>query len=70
MNVNPGRTQLYSVMKTCTEHWAQTRETWRDGVALDFEENCLAPIQADVQAVVHALDRLAGVLAEMQRDCE
>lgn len=70
MKVGAGRTQLYTAMKTCTERWAQTRETWRDGVAADIEENCLVPLQADVQTVLHALDRLGDVLAEMQRDCE
>ncbi len=70
MKVGPGRTQLHSAMKTCTERWEQTRETWRDGVAADFEENCLQPLQADVESVLHALDRLGDVLAAMQRDCE
>jgi hypothetical protein len=70
MTVGAGRTQLYTAMKTCTERWDQTRETWRDGVAADFEENCLVPLQGDVKAVLHALDRLGDVLSAMQRDCE
>jgi hypothetical protein len=70
MKVGTGRTQLYSAMKTCTAHWEQTRRSWRDEVAGEFEANCLIPLQVDVQAVLHAIDRLSVVLGDMEHDCE
>jgi len=69
MKVGTGRTQLYAALKTCSEHWEQTRALWRDAVAGDFEETVMAPLRDDVGAVLHAIDRLGVVLGTMEREC-
>jgi hypothetical protein len=70
MKASTGRLLLYSAMKTTSEHWEQTSRVWQDQVRRDFEENCLAPLQLQVQDTLHAIDRLWVVLGQMQRDCE
>jgi hypothetical protein len=70
MKLGAGRSQLYSALKTCSEHWEHVRPAWRDVVARQFEEDCLVPLQQQVKGVLHAIDRLSGVLEQMQRDCE
>jgi hypothetical protein len=70
MKQSAGRTQLYAAMKACVEHWQDTRRSWRDSVAKEFEDNCLEPLQAQVQGTLRAADRLWVVLGQMEQDCQ
>ena len=45
------------------------RQEWRDAVSQDFEENHLAPLEAQVVATLRAIDRLGPVLSQAHREC-
>lgn len=70
MSLSTGRSQLFSSMKTCNEHWEETKRYWHDPVCQDFEETWLVPLAEEVEATLRAIDRLANVLEAMRRDCE
>ena len=69
MRLTTGRAQLFSAAKALAEQWDQTRRDWDDPVSKNLEEEHLAPLQVQVQDTLRAIDRLAAVLGEMQREC-
>jgi hypothetical protein len=56
-------------MKTLAVHWEDAKEDWADGVRRDFDEHHWEPLEFQTSATIQAIDRLAQVLEEMERDC-
>ena len=49
--------------------WEETKLDWHDTVSQDFEENHWAPLERQAVATLRAIDRLAPVLAQAEREC-
>jgi hypothetical protein len=69
VNLSTGWTELSSALKELRLLWEETKTEWHDSVSQDFEENHLAPLEAQVVATLRAIDRLAPDLIQAQRDC-
>ncbi|HLL89248.1 MAG TPA: hypothetical protein VK324_08085 [Tepidisphaeraceae bacterium] len=69
MGVSEGRANLAEAAKKLVEKWAETRSSWDDVRAREFEARVLVPLQADVKAAVGAMDNLDVLLNQVRRDC-
>jgi hypothetical protein len=69
MSVTSAAVDLSNCLKTLLLVWEETRSGWRDSVSSEFAEQHWAPLEAQTQATIKALERLAPVLTRLQRDC-
>ena len=69
MNLTIGWTDLNRALKTMRQLWEETKLDWHDTVSQDFEENHWAPLERQTVATLRAIDRLAPVLAQAEREC-
>ncbi len=69
MPLNTGSSKLGLALKTLRNHWAEAQPYWRDSVAQAFERDQMEPLELQAQAALRAIEELARVLAEAQRDC-
>ncbi len=70
MGVYEGRGTLGKALKELLARWAETRVSWDDAVSRQFEEKYLRPLESDLKSALGALDHMATVLQQVQRDCE
>lgn len=70
MSVASGRYQLANAFKALRQEWESTELVWRDQVRRDFAETYWDPLEARLNAVLSAMDRLDESLGRMKHDCE
>ena len=70
MNLEGGRAQLYSALKTLQSHWDNTEPHWQDTMKVQFVEQLLTPLQTQTAAALQAIDQMDVILHQMRRDCE
>lgn len=63
-----GGEQLNVAWRTLCSCWEETKAVWDDRVRRDFEKEYWTGLEAEVQATQRELERLAQVLARVQRD--
>ena len=68
-NLTTGWIELSSSLKTVRLRWEEVKKEWDDPVSQDFEEHTWAPIEAQVQAALRAIDRLGPILAKAKQEC-
>ena len=51
------------------ERWAEARETWNDDASRQFADQFLKPLPDQFQLATAAINHLAEVTAEAERDC-
>jgi uncharacterized protein YukE len=64
-----GAGQLQHAFGQLKERWRDARAHWDDEAARNFEETFLRPIPARLQHLVIAIDRLAQMVEQAERDC-
>jgi hypothetical protein len=69
MGLYEGRGQLSKAMKDLNNRWLDTKASWDDVVARRFEEKYLRPLEADLKVAAAAMDHMAILLSQIQRDC-
>jgi hypothetical protein len=62
--------RLAAVTRDLFERWRQTRSTWRDARAAQFEKDHLEPLEAAVKTAIRGITELEAVLHQIRRDCE
>jgi hypothetical protein len=50
--------------------WGETRETWRDQNARDFEQDFLEPLANEIARTTGAIQRLSDLFRAVRKDCE
>lgn len=66
---NSGWTKLNESARTFVEKWAATEAGWRDQKRVQFEQDCIEPIEASVDSALRAMKDLSDILARLHRDC-
>ena len=69
MELGTGWTQLNNSFKVLNSHWDGLKQEWRDQAQADFENRYWNPLEAQVKAVLRAMDRLAPHLAKAREEC-
>ena len=62
--------RLRKAVKLLQEEWAATQVYWNDDASTKFEAEHLAPLLPTTAAAVAAIDRLAQVFDEAERQCQ
>ncbi len=65
-----GRGRIYGSLKNLRIRWEEVQRGWDDPVSKDFDENICQPLVAQAQAVIRGMDRLGGIMHQMQSECE
>ncbi len=50
--------------------WRQTKESWRDDKADEFERDFLIELQTSVDKSLHVMEQLDKLLAKIRHECE
>ena len=70
MSVLANRARLEALTKELWVHWAQTKDSWRDAKAGEFERKYLEELRAGVDKTVTIIEQLDKVISVIKRDCE
>jgi hypothetical protein len=70
MGVYEGRGQLHKALKELMLRWHETKLSWTDVMAEQFEKEQVLPLESDMKTAVSAMDHMANVLHQVRRDCE
>lgn len=70
MNAGGHSARLVALTRTLAERWRQTRETWRDVKAREFEERFMAELESGVDSAHRSIEELEGILRKIRSDCE
>ena len=65
-----GSARLVALTKELTERWQQTRETWRDSKATEFEERYVRELRSAVDSAANSIAQLESLLRKIRSDCE
>jgi hypothetical protein len=70
MGVYEGRGQLAKAVKDLTQKWHETKMSWTDQQAEEFEKRYIQQFEGDLRQAVTAMEHMASVLNQVYRDCE
>ncbi len=69
MGVYEGRGALARAMKDLVYRWGETKASWRDAKAKEFEEQYLYEVEREIRSATSAMDQMAQLLAQAKSDC-
>ncbi len=70
MSASGSRGLLTLATRQLEARWAETRNSWRDQKAADFEHLYLAELAATVNLALRALEELDKLLEKVHADCD
>ncbi len=70
MGVYEGRGGLTKATRELMLRWQETRSSWSDAVAEQFEKKYLESLEKDVKSAVGAMDQMAALLSRIRNDCQ
>lgn len=62
--------RLADAMKQLEYSWIDTKESWSDSVSEKVEDDYLVPLHGQVQALIDAVEKLAGVMTKAEQACQ
>lgn len=68
MNANGSR--ISGLTRDLWTKWLETRESWRDAKALEFEGRYLGDLLGTVDKSVGIIEQIDKMIAKIRRDCE
>ena len=69
-DLSTGISKLNGSMQALSYTWHEVHEQWRDTTAKEFEQRYLEELEPVVKATIEAMNRMANLLATVERDCE
>lgn len=70
MSASRSKSMLLDSTRQLQARWTETRATWRDQKAADFEDQYLTQLASDVHQALRGIDELDKLLHQVQADCE
>ncbi len=61
---------LTGATRQLADHWTETRKTWRDQKAVEFEQIYLEELFHRVNATVRVIEELDQLLHKVHADCD
>jgi hypothetical protein len=62
--------KLSAVTKVLSSQWQQTKESWKDAKAQEFERQYLDELFTSVDKAVGIMDQVEKLVAKIRSDCE
>jgi hypothetical protein len=70
MSLSANKTRLASITKELSSNWSETKESWRDAKAQEFERDYLQELFDSVESASGVMDQLDKLLNKIRTDCE
>jgi hypothetical protein len=70
MSLSGSRSRLAAISKELSLRWRETRHSWKDHKAVEFEQRYLDDLLARVDKTVTVVEKLDQLLAKVRSDCE
>lgn len=70
MSISNSKGLLTGATQQLQLRWEETRQSWRDGKADEFEERYLAGLAESVNATVKIIEELERLLQKVHADCD
>lgn len=70
MNLNASRTRLQLLTREILLRFDETKTSWRDARADEFERKYMQELLARVEKSVGSVEKLDQVLSKVKNDCE
>ena len=70
MSTNASGARLAALTKELLVRWQQTRESWRDSKAREFEERYMLELESTVNSAITGIANLDSVIRKIRSDCE
>jgi hypothetical protein len=70
MSASGSKGLLLDATRQLQARWSDTRATWRDHKAAEFEEQYLASLTSNVHTALRVIDELEQLLHKVRIDCE
>jgi uncharacterized membrane protein YdfJ with MMPL/SSD domain len=70
MSAAASRGLLTMATRQLMSRWEETRQSWRDNKAADFEALYLSEVRDTVSAAIRTLEELDQLLQKVHADCE
>jgi hypothetical protein len=70
MSASGSRGMLTMATRHLQARWAETRNSWRDQKAADFEDTYLAELATSVNSALRVLEDLDHLLDKIHADCD
>jgi hypothetical protein len=68
--MNPIASRLNGVTKDLYLQWHQTRDTWRDAKAEEFDQKYLQELWTTVDKTIGVIEQLDQLLSRIKKDCD
>ena len=62
--------RLSALTRELCARWAQTRESWLDAKADEFDRRFMEDLRQSVETGVTVIEKMDALLAKMRKDCE
>lgn len=70
MSTSGSRARLILCTRQLQARWTETRDSWRDAKAADFESLYLAELNHSLSSALRALEDLEHLLDQIHADCD
>ena len=70
MSLGASKSLLNEANRELFMRWEETRLSWRDAKAADFEKEFLAGLPQAVATATRVIEELDAVLSKLQADCD
>lgn len=70
MSLKASKAKLARASKDLATQWEQTRASWRDQKAREFEAKYISPLPDSISSAVAIIDELDAVLTKIRNSCE
>ena len=70
MNLSAARTQIDALTRELTRNWDETRLSWRDAKASEFEARAIRELTTRVEKAAAAMEKLDRLLNKIRGECE
>lgn len=68
--MSPSGTRLAALTKELHIQWHQTKQSWHDEKAREFEQQFLSELFATVDKTVTVIEQIDKLIAKIKKDCE
>ena len=70
MSLTSNRARLEMLSRELARQWDETRESWRDSRAQEFDVKYMKELVGRVGRATTAVEKLEQLLAQVREDCE
>jgi len=70
MSLKASKAKLARATKDLGSGWEETRHSWRDQKAREFEAEFISPLPDSISSAIAIIDELDVVLSKIRKHCE